>query len=105
MLAAAPQSDYYLVSCSIRMAWDRGDSDRMTLLPQQRAKKAHLLLCVLAGAILAASCGDDVTPPPPPQKFDFTLTDVNVNSETYNQPVSIESYRGRPFVFYVGKAG
>lgn len=79
----------------------------MRLSPQKRAGKASLLIAAIALGFLVASCSDsdEVTPPDTPQQIDFTLTDVNLNSDTYNQRVSIRSFRGQPLVFYVGKAG
>jgi hypothetical protein len=57
--------------------------------------------------LLFISCVEDkkVTEPPLGRLFDFTLMDVNPNSSTYRQPVSITSLQGRPVALYAGSAG
>jgi hypothetical protein len=64
-----------------------------------------LLLGVLCLLALCCSQDEGLTPPDPNRVFDFTLTDVNPNSSTYQQRVSLTSLRGHPFVLYAGSAG
>lgn len=67
---------------------------------------ARFLVAAIA-VLLIPSCSsnDSPTQPDPERVFDFTLMDENPESPTYQQPVSISDYLGRPVVLYVGSAG
>ncbi|MFN3484466.1 MAG: hypothetical protein ACK44W_03160 [Planctomycetota bacterium] len=55
--------------------------------------------------VLAAACRDDSgSDGPPPVLPDFSLTDVNPNSATYNQKVSPRDYLGKVSAWYFGHA-
>lgn len=57
--------------------------------------------------LLSASCGEDkkITKPDVGRLFDFALTDVNPNSSTHGQLVSVTSFQGRVVAIYAGAAG
>jgi len=66
---------------------------------------ALLAICVIA----VAGCGKDDPAPLVPMAVgtlapDFTLTDVNPNSSSYNQPVSPRSQLGKVSAWYFGHA-
>jgi len=74
---------------------------------KSRLLRASLAL-VLLGTI-AAGCGKDDPAPLKPMATgtlapDFTLTDVNPNSSSYNQPVSPRSQLGKVSAWYFGHA-
>ena len=60
---------------------------------------------LLAALALAAACRDDSgSDDPPPVMPDFSLTDVNPNSATYNQKVSPRDYLTKVSAWYFGHA-
>ena len=68
-----------------------------------RALAAVVVLCAAAG------CGKDDPAPLRPMAVgtlapDFTLTDVNPSSSSYNQPVSPRSQLGKVSAWYFGHA-
>jgi len=70
-----------------------------------RRATALLAVCVIA----AAGCGKDDPAPLTPMAVgtlapDFTLSDVNPNSSSYNQPVSPRSQLGNVSAWYFGHA-
>lgn len=74
--------------------------------------KSRLLCASLALVLLgtvATGCGKDDPAPLHPMAVgtlapDFTLTDVNPNSSSYNQPVSPRSQLGKVSAWYFGHA-
>ena len=73
--------------------------------PRLRRATALLAACVIA----VAGCGKDDPAPLTPMAVgtlvpDFTLTDVNPNSASYNQPVSPRAQLGRVSAWYFGHA-
>jgi hypothetical protein len=66
------------------------------------------LICGAAAAVVIG-CDDDAPSRPPDSlpdsvMADFTLTDLNPNSPTYNQDVSPRQLRGRVSAWYFGAA-
>jgi hypothetical protein len=60
---------------------------------------------LLAALALAAACREDSdSDGPPPVMPDFSLTDVNPNSATYNQKVSPRDYLDQVSAWYFGHA-
>lgn len=71
---------------------------------RRTAALAALALCT----VLVAGCGDDPEPLVPMAVGtlvpDFSLTDVNPGSSSYNQPVSPRSQLGKVSAWYFGHA-
>lgn len=70
-----------------------------------RAASLGARLAILC--LLAASCSEEkkIAEPLPGRLFDFTLIDVNPNSSTYRQPVSVTTFQEHPVALYAGSAG
>jgi hypothetical protein len=76
----------------------------------RRSGPALRLAPLLLSLCLLAACGKDakkptaVVPPPAGQLADFSLTDVNPNSATHEQPVSPRRFLGKVSAWYFGHA-